>query len=221
MNENEFWKQFIRKDSIVFDVGAYEGCYIKKFLRLEPALVVAVEPQSDKAKALGKEYSGNEQVIVFRCALGEKVGIKQLFKTSYASSISSLRQDWVMGSNRFGNYVIDGVEEVSVVTLDTIIGMVGKPAFIKIDAEGYDHKVLQGLNFTVPALRFEFTREFFSDAIEGVDKIATLGDYEFGYIAGEGIEEIEWCSKDVFFFVLKEKQKIANEWGNIYARLRV
>ena len=55
----------------------------------------------------------------------------------------------------------------------------------------------------------------------GVDKLGMVGNYEFGYLPGENdTDEIEWHDKSVFFFVMKEKQKIANEWGNIYARLK-
>jgi FkbM family methyltransferase len=42
-------------------------------------------------------------------------------------------------------------------TLDELIGKHGVPVFIKIDVEGFEEAVLQGLSQPVRALSFEFT----------------------------------------------------------------
>ncbi|MFK7772103.1 MAG: FkbM family methyltransferase [Saprospiraceae bacterium] len=44
---------------------------------------------------------------------------------------------------------------MELTTLDQIIEQEGVPAFIKIDVEGYELEVIQGLNARIPLLSFE------------------------------------------------------------------
>ena len=46
---------------------------------------------------------------------------------------------------------------VPVTTLDALIERHGVPSFVKVDAEGFEEEVLQGLSRSIKALSFEFT----------------------------------------------------------------
>ena len=70
-------------------------------------------------------------------------------------------------------------------TLDALIARHGRPAFIKIDVEGYEAEVLDGLSRAVPALSFEFTTIQRDVAEACLALVAALGPYRFNVALGE------------------------------------
>ena len=74
---------------------------------------------------------------------------------------------------------------VAVTTLDALIAAHGEPAFCKIDVEGSELAVLQGLSQPLAALSFEYTPAAPMDAVACVARLCTLGAYRFNASIGE------------------------------------
>jgi len=72
-----------------------------------------------------------------------------------------------------------------VTTLDALIATHGRPAFVKIDVEGFEADVIAGLSTPIPALSFEFTTIQRDVAYLCLDRIAALGPYRFNLALGE------------------------------------
>ncbi len=68
----------------------------------------------------------------------------------------------VRDTGRFGGPDWNGSLTIEVSTLHDEIARFGTPSFIKIDVEGYEGKVLAGLDSQVRALSFGFTLESFA-----------------------------------------------------------
>lgn len=213
------WSQFIKPGDIVFDIGAYDGDYTAEYLHYDPSLIVAVEPQSEKISYLEKKFADRGvKVVVMHCALGERAGEATLHMCDNAATISTLSQEW-MDKSRFACYIYNREERVSVITLDMLIAMFGKPSLIKIDAEGYDHIILRGLNIAVDAVRFEYVCEFSRYTVEGVKKLSSLARYQFAYMPGEDIaKNMLWMQEKDFINHIRRISYGSGEWGNIYAR---
>ena len=62
-----------------------------------------------------------------------------------------------------------------VTTLDRLIESYGVPAFIKIDLEGYELQVLQGLSRSVRGISFEFFAERLQQTKLCVGRLTDLG----------------------------------------------
>ena len=73
-------------------------------------------------------------------------------------------------------------------TLDTLIARYGRPAFVKVDVEGFEDRVLAGLSIPVPALSFEFTTIAREGAERCLERLAALGPYRFNVALGESQE---------------------------------
>ena len=216
-----FYSQFVAADALCFDVGANMGNRTKIFRRLG-ARVVAVEPQAECLAVLRRAFGSDRGVTVVAQAVGATPGTATLFRSD-AHTISSLSQEWidsVRSSGRFADHAWDSGQSVPVTTLDSLIAIHGLPDFIKVDVEGFELHVLQGLTQPVPALSFEFTPEMMHSALGCVDYLARLGDAEFNYSLGESMTLADarwWRSGDISrrLEALRTKTDI---FGDVYAR---
>jgi FkbM family methyltransferase len=159
---------------LVFDVGANRGEMTATFLELG-ARVVAVEPTPELAALVERRYR-SKRLAVEACAIGAEPGTATLHLGSYDEH-STLSDEWKeLVPDRWAGSI-----EVPVRTLDQLIADHGVPEFVKIDVEGYELQVLQGLSQRVPALSFEFRSDMTSPALECMGALLELGPYRFGF----------------------------------------
>ena len=91
----------------------------------------------------------------------------------------------------------DQTIEVPCTTLDALVAQYGAPAFAKIDVEGFEDTVLDGLSRPLPKLSFEFTTIQRDVAQRCLDRLASLGPYGFDIALGESqvLTFDTWISK--------------------------
>ena len=184
-----FYQQFISPGDLVFDVGANVGNRAKIFSKLG-AVVVAVEPQVACADFLETAFADRANFHLVRKALGASVGQAEML-ISPLDTISTLSSEWVRSvkeSGRFADCRWDKKQTVSVDTLDNLIAEYGRPAFIKIDVEGFEEQVVAGLSTPVGAISMEFAPEFLRSTMECVRKLDRIGPVRFQISLGESME---------------------------------
>lgn len=217
-----FYSQFVRRDDTCFDIGANIGTRVAVFRRLG-GRVVAVEPQAVCWRRLQDRFRSDPGVVVVPKALGSEAGTAELM-VSQAHTLSSLSREWmhaVSVSGRFAGYSWEKTETVEMTTLDGLISEYGLPNYCKIDVEGFESRVLAGLSQPVPAVSFEFAAEMLDNATACIDRLQTLGDYEFNYDVDEGmnLQLPAWVPADEMKSVLAALPG-NRAFGDVYARLR-
>jgi hypothetical protein len=113
---------------------------------------------------------------VLRVAVSDQPGEATLHIGSYETA-SSLDPSWIEHLPFELSWA--GSEQVRVTTLDALIGEYGEPAVVKIDTEGFDHRVLGGLSRAIKHLLFEINAEFSHDEREAFGRLEGLGRYDF------------------------------------------
>jgi FkbM family methyltransferase len=219
----EFYSQFTKSGGLCIDVGANLGARTEAFLSIG-CEVIAVEPQASCIRALEKKFEHHPQVTIVPAALGRQAGTAELH-VSPDHVLSSLSPDFVKETTKSGRFARsrwNRSEIVEVRTLDSLIEDHGIPDFIKIDVEGFESDVLNGLSHPVHALCFEWTPELAENALSCCDRLSALGEYEFNLSWGESLRftRPQWRDADSMKLVIREFSGESLMFGDIYARLR-
>lgn len=214
--------QFVRPGDLSFDVGAHIGSRVQA-LRALGASVVAVEPQAECVTELERRFGSDSKVTIVAAALGAEPGEAELL-VSDATELTSLSQQWIEAvtrSGRFGGRTWQRDARVAVTTLDQLVEDYGLPVFCKIDVEGFEAEVLDGLSRPIAVVGFEFTPEALDTAFLCIHRLQELARYEFRYSIGESMQlELDgWLGAEEFRDAL-EKLRGSRTFGDVYARQR-
>ena len=131
----------LRLGDVVFDVGANIGTHTVAFAKVvgEAGLVASFEPEPVTAERLRRnvELNALDNVVLMRCALGERESTELLYVDSRS------------GSGQHSLRPHDGrpAEEVRVLQGDALVrsGQLPTPNVMKIDVEGAELDVIAGL----------------------------------------------------------------------------
>jgi FkbM family methyltransferase len=141
-----FFKSQLRPNSLCFDIGSNIGEKTEALLRAGMR-VVAVEPQPLCVKEIEARCKGYDNLKICQTAVGAELGEAQLYLSDIFHASSSLDSNW--GPNH-------GSITVPLTTLDALISEFGHPDYCKIDVEGYEFNVIQGLTKAISLISFEF-----------------------------------------------------------------
>jgi FkbM family methyltransferase len=164
----------------VFDVGANIGSMTSVYLALG-ARVVSVEPDPSSVRRLRHRFRSNPKVTIEAVGAGSAAGVGMLhrYPTCLAyDTFSSKRARMLAGDPATPHESLEPLA-VPLVTLDQLIAVHGRPDYIKLDVEGFEADVLQGLSQPVRVISFECNLPAFE--AETLECIGLVGRLHAGY----------------------------------------
>ncbi len=138
------YARFVKPGDLAFDIGSHVGDRVASFLRVG-AKVVAVEPQPPLARVLKLFYGRNPKVELVRAAVGRREGEISLKLNTRNPTVATASDDFIKSADAAPGWEgqhWDREIKVPMTTLDALIARYGKPAFVKIDVEGFEDEVL-------------------------------------------------------------------------------
>lgn len=184
-----FYAQFVGAGDLAFDVGAHVGSRVRAWRGLG-ARVVAVEPLPACTRLLRRCYGRDRQVCLVEEAVGAAPGRQPMLVSLREPTVSTLSTEWAakMRQRRsFARTRWNTTIEVPVTTLDRLIARFGEPVFCKIDVEGSEPAVLDGLSRPLRCLSFEYVPGAIDQAVACVERLPRLGAYQFMPSSGESM----------------------------------
>jgi FkbM family methyltransferase len=216
-------RQFLATGDLAFDIGSHVGDRVASFRRLG-CRVVAVEPQPMLVRVLHRLHGGDPQVTIVDAAISAGEGLLDLHLNLRNPTVATGSRAFIAaadGAPRWEGQRWTTTVTVPVTTLDALIERHGVPAFVKIDVEGLELDVLQGLTRAIPALSFEFTTIQPDIALACLARCAHLGDYRFNAAVGESQSLVhpDWLDAAAMHGWLQSLPAETNS-GDVYARLQ-
>ena len=215
--EVDFYRNLLqgfRQGDLIFDVGANHGHKTAVFLRLG-ASVLAVEPD-EACKAVLEEMFLRyrltpKPVVIVDKAVSDTTTTQTLWIEEPGSAKNTLNRKWVdtlrSDDKRFGQRLsFSRHRDVVTTTLDALVKAYGTPLFIKIDVEGHEPLVLEGLKKPVPYLSFEVNLPEFRQegvrCVELLERLAPHGQFNYLVDCRNGMAQKEWVGPREFSRVL-------------------
>lgn len=228
-HRQQFFAPLIANGSLVFDVGANHGEYTAAFLSLGARRVIAIEPQGDLASFLLMTFQdevAHGTVVVRNEAVGATEGVAKLYSAPDPyKSMATLSTNFIEVARKSGREWDDtSPDNVNIITLDSLIKEYGTPDYIKVDVEGFDLEVLNGLSLQISLISFEFNTQegLIEVAAECITHIASLGAYVFNYqceAPGQtSLQFDRWVTASVMRYTLFNDLRRERVFGDIFAR---
>lgn len=214
----KFFGEFISEKDIIFDIGANEGDLSEIFLKFK-AKIICVEPQPDCLKKLNKKFGQNKNVVVVPFGASNIHSKLKLYTSQASSENATFSEKW-RKEGRFKQEIWQETDLINVVTLDDLINQYGIPRFCKIDVEGYEYNVIQGLSSNkIYCISFEFSYEFLNDAINCCQYLQRLGYNKFNFSI-ESNYDLELAEYQGYEEVIKKINLFQDSklCGDIYAK---
>jgi FkbM family methyltransferase len=170
----------LSKGDLVFDVGANVGSKTAIFLELG-ARVVAIEPDELSQRRIALRFLRYRllprPVQLVGKAVSDKVAVAEMLVDGPGSAVNTLNPGWAsaLRANRESfPWAHSGLEfnqkvRVETTTLEALTSEYGQPQYIKIDVEGHEIAVLNGLKSPVKCLSFEVNPPLRDDGIACIE----------------------------------------------------
>jgi FkbM family methyltransferase len=217
------WLESMPLGSTLLDIGANVGMYTVYAAVIRQAKVFAFEPESQNFALLNANIESNklvDQVMAFPLALSDEASLSKLYMSEFSigSSCHSFGEEVGFDLKPRKAAFTQGSYSVPV---DHLVesGAMPVPDYVKIDVDGFEHKVIAGARKT---LRNEKVREVLVELNthlpehqEAVKELQALG-FEYDSAQVDQALRKEGSFKGVGEFIFRRAHSQAIDFGRSY-----
>lgn len=212
-NEDLFYSGLLsplkKSDALIFDIGANYGWTTLTFLKFS-SQVIAYEPDINNLKILRYRFSDTNRLVIEAKAISNNIDGAVFYQNKNGSALNTLSLKWVHaltnGVYREKKIFASEKYKVETSTLDVEMKKYGKPVFLKVDVEGHESSVFEGLHSSIPLIVFEANLpEFVGETLSILESIKNLDqNCSFNFAYNYTLQLSEYVNTDVLALKLKE-----------------
>lgn len=159
---------------LLFDIGANSGDVVA--IGLDRGYkIIALEPAPRIFKTLVTRFIYNENVIPLKFAVSDSNDSNVEFYEAEEDGLSTLNIDWLTKDELPYNGKPYRPIKAVTITLDRLAEIYGEPDLIKIDVEGAEWNVFNGMTKYHGMLTFEWTNATIGEHQSQIDYLKSLG----------------------------------------------
>lgn len=158
---------------LLFDIGANRGGAVMAGLK-QGYKVIALEPSRIYAELI-KNFIYDLNVTPLRYAVSDKDYAQVEFYEAQEDGLSTLNKDWLTSASMPYNGKPFRTTFATTITIDTLATIYGDPDLIKIDVEGAEWSVFNGMTRKYGVVTFEWTDATIDQHIKQLDYLRSLG----------------------------------------------
>lgn len=159
---------------LLFDIGANRGDAVIAGLN-QGYRVIALEPAPRIFAELVKNFIYDPRVTPLRLAVSDHNDHAVEFYEADEDGLSTLNKEWLTNDSLPYAGKPFRTVHVNTITFDSLIDHYGNPDLIKIDVEGAEWKVFQGLTRKTGMITFEWTDVTLDEHEDQLTYLAHLG----------------------------------------------
>lgn len=196
---------------LLFDIGANRGDATLAGL-YKGYRVIACEPAPKVYSELVKNFIYNPNVIPIKMAVSDSVNSSVEFYEAEEDGLSTMNKDWLTAEGLPYKDKPYRTVKATTCTIDWLVETYGEPDLIKIDVEGAEWSVFNGMTKAHGTLAFEWTQETLYEHVAQLNYLKELGYTKVGpqFIVNHLEEPEDYYPLDGFDFPLWINQKA--EW---------
>lgn len=195
---------------LLFDIGANRGDATVVALALGYK-VIALEP-SRVYSQLVSNFIYNPNVVPLKYAASDKDYQRVEFYEAEEDGLSTLNKEWLTADTMPYNGKPYRVTFANTITIDTLASIYGEPDLIKIDVEGAEWSVLNGMICKYKMLTFEWTQATLHEHQKQLHYLKALGYAEVApqFIEPHLDQPSDWF--DIDLDIKDWRESNAREW---------
>lgn len=165
----------------IIDIGANIGAFVAACVERNAKKVIAFEPNPESFIELIKLTKDWRQVRCFSCAVtGKQYSIVRLSNSNYLDEIELTGGNFVDVNNEMDGIDVysANVEKMLTLTLDNsnLVDPNRPPVWIKMDCEGSEHEIMDGIMKMQFVALFESVKRIFGEVHTTIDnKLCSIG----------------------------------------------
>lgn len=182
---------------LMFDIGANRGDATLAGLQ-KGYKVISLEPAPRIYKELVKNFFYNPDVIPLKYAVSDVDDSTVEFYEAEEDGLSSMNKDWLTADGMPYKDKPYRTIRANTITVDNLAVIYGHPDLIKIDVEGAEWNVFNGMSYKYGTIAFEWTDVTLEEHIEQLKYLRNLGYTQWGpqFIEHHLQEPDHWFSLD-------------------------
>ena len=182
---------------LLFDIGANKGDATWHGLQKGFDKIIALEPAPKMFNILYDNYKNDNRVIPLKYAVSDSNNEVIEFYECVEDGLSTIEKSWLTADNALYKGKEFRTIYALTCTIDKLVEKYGLPDLVKIDVEGAETQVLNGMNCKPKQLCFEWSLFTVDQHIKQLKKLRDVNGYtEFAlqYITYHLLEPIEYRS---------------------------